>query len=90
MLILVDDSLGDVVANIRKDYPELHIVGGSEMAVKNFVEQFRLSAGSPLEDKGRVYIIDPLGNLMMSYPAGSDPTGIRKDLSRLLYASQIG
>jgi len=38
----------------------------------------------------RIYIIDPLGNLMMSYPADADPTGMRKDLARLLKASQIG
>lgn len=90
MLILADNSFRNSAVKIRMDYPDLTIVGGSKMAVRNFVEQFRLPAGSPLEDKGRVYIIDPLGNLMMSYPAGSDPTGIRKDLSRLLYVSHIG
>jgi len=90
MLILTGDSFRNSAAKIRMDYPELTVVGGSEMAMKSFVEQFRLPAGSPLGDKGRVYIIDPLGNLMMSYPAGSDPTGIRKDLSRLLYVSHIG
>jgi len=90
MVIMADDSLRNSATKIRMDYPELTIAGGSEMAMKSLVEQFRLPAGSPLEDMGRVYIIDPLGNLMMSYPAGSDPTGIRKDLSRLLYVSHIG
>ncbi len=38
----------------------------------------------------KIYIIDPLGNLMMSYDAGSKPEGIISDLKRLLRYSRIG
>lgn len=38
----------------------------------------------------RFYIIDPAGNLMMSYPPSADPNIIKKDIKRLLKASQIG
>jgi len=38
----------------------------------------------------RVYVIDPLGNLMMFYPGGAEPSGMKKDLERLLKVSQIG
>ena len=38
----------------------------------------------------RFYIIDPAGNLMMSYPADADPNFIKADIKRLLKASQIG
>lgn len=38
----------------------------------------------------RVYVIDPLGNLMMFYPGEADPSGMKKDLERLLKVSQIG
>ena len=37
-----------------------------------------------------IFIIDPLGNLVLRYPNGFDPTGMKKDLSRLLRASRIG
>jgi hypothetical protein len=37
-----------------------------------------------------LYLIDPLGNLVLSYPADPDIRGIAKDLARLLKASQIG
>lgn len=37
-----------------------------------------------------MWIIDPLGNLMMSYPSGSDPLRVRKDISKLLFNSRIG
>jgi hypothetical protein len=37
-----------------------------------------------------VYLIDPLGNLMMLYPAGARPKGMLEDLKRLLRLSSIG
>ncbi len=37
-----------------------------------------------------IFIIDPLGNLVLRYPRGFNPTGMKKDLSRLLRASRIG
>jgi hypothetical protein len=36
----------------------------------------------------RIYVIDPLGNLMMRFPADPDPRRMLKDLSRLLRHSQ--
>ncbi len=38
----------------------------------------------------RVYLIDPLGNLMMSYAADAKPKGMLQDLKRLLGLSQVG
>ena len=37
-----------------------------------------------------VYIVDPLGNLMMRFPRDPDPSKMLKDLKRLLRLSQIG
>jgi len=37
-----------------------------------------------------IYLIDPLGNLMMRFPRNPDPRLMIKDLGRLLKASQIG
>jgi cytochrome oxidase Cu insertion factor (SCO1/SenC/PrrC family) len=37
-----------------------------------------------------IYVIDPLGNLMMRYPRDPDPQLMIKDLKRLLKASGIG
>ena len=37
-----------------------------------------------------IYVIDPLGNLMMRFPRDPDPQRMVKDLARLLKASQIG
>lgn len=37
-----------------------------------------------------IYVIDPLGNLMMRYPRDADPRKIVKDIKRLLQVSGIG
>lgn len=37
-----------------------------------------------------VYIVDPLGNLMMRFPENVDPKRLIKDMKLLLKASQIG
>ena len=37
-----------------------------------------------------IYMIDPLGNLMMRFPKDADPNKIKKDVTKLLKASSIG
>jgi hypothetical protein len=37
-----------------------------------------------------IWLIDPLGNLVLSYPADPDIKGLARDLARLLQASRIG
>jgi hypothetical protein len=42
------------------------------------------------ETADRLYLIDPLGNLMMSYAPDAKPKGLLEDLKRLLGLSQVG
>ena len=44
--------------------------------------------GTAMED--HIYIIDPLGNLMLRFPKDADPNKMKKDISKLLRASAIG
>jgi hypothetical protein len=37
-----------------------------------------------------VFVVDPLGNLMMRYDVRDDPKGLREDLKKLLELSHIG
>jgi hypothetical protein len=37
-----------------------------------------------------IYVVDPLGNLMLRFPRDPDPSKILKDLQRLLKYSRIG
>lgn len=43
------------------------------------------AAGHALSD--HLYVVDPMGNWMMRFPADADPAKVRKDLERLLRAS---
>ena len=38
---------------------------------------------------GSVYLVDPLGNIMMRYESGSDPNKLKQDLKRLLKWSKL-
>jgi hypothetical protein len=53
-----------------------------------------LAAWLPVEPGRRVedylYLVDPLGNLMMRFPADGEPARIKRDLARLLKASRVG
>ncbi|MVW78456.1 SCO family protein [Bordetella sp. 02P26C-1] len=39
---------------------------------------------------GPIWVIDPLGNLMLQFPAEADGVRVRKDISKLVYNSRIG
>ncbi len=63
------------------------------IAVRNGPEAAPVLATLPERDSARaprVYVIDPLGNLMMSYAADANPKGMLEDLKRLLRLSSIG
>jgi cytochrome oxidase Cu insertion factor (SCO1/SenC/PrrC family) len=90
MLIVKDAKTRDWLNYAIKDYPGMRAVVGPPEAVDALARQFALPVGSPLDNLNRVYLVDPLGNFMMSYPADADPTGMRKDLARLLRISRIG
>ena len=53
-----------------------------------------LTGWLPVEQGGKIsdhmYLIDPLGNLMMRFPKNADPKQVSKDLGKLLKASAIG
>ncbi len=51
---------------------------------------FRLFDGDTPLLAGRLYLVDPMGNLMLAWSAGTDPGGIIADLKRLLRYSGAG
>lgn len=64
------------------EHPQL-IIAAPELS-----ESFRSTLGD--YNNGQIFLIDPLGNLMMSYKSGVDMGDIRKDLGHLLRISNIG
>jgi hypothetical protein len=58
------------------------------------VDPARVQAWLPADAGGtpadHMYMIDPLGNLMMRFPRDADPNKVKKDIAKLLRASRIG
>lgn len=73
---------------LRKDYPNMRFLTGNTGTIKKLAQQFALPAGSPLDMPARIYVVDPAGNFMMSYPADAQGEGMRRDLGRLLKISK--
>ncbi len=90
VFVVTDATALDWLRYTLKDYPGMEIFTGPAAAVRALAEQFVLPGGGPPDRLHRVYVVDPLGNLMMSYPADADPSRMNKDLSFLLKASHIG
>jgi cytochrome oxidase Cu insertion factor (SCO1/SenC/PrrC family) len=57
--------------------------------LREFSEAVGASPGQ-VGQAGRIYIVDPLGNLMMSYAPTAAPRGLLEDLKKLLRLSHIG
>ncbi len=74
---------------LEKEYRDMAVQLISAEQFEQLDPLFRVDDG-PLLDTERVYIIDPLGNLMMYYPPDADPGGMLKDLKKLLKYSKIG
>lgn len=90
LMVVTDTTALDGLRDTLAEYPGMRVAIGPRGAVRQLAGEFALPVGGPLDNLHRLYIVDPLGNLMMSYPADADPRGIHKDLGLLLKASQIG
>lgn len=90
LLVVADKGALDKLRIQLRDYPGMTVITGPPGSVRAFSEELALPVGTPLDGLGRIYLLDPLGRLMMSYPADADPSGMRKDLKRLLKVSRIG
>jgi len=83
---------GDIrnLAEIGRQYPDLAVVTVGASLSQALQDWLAVDGGAKAPDGSRVYMIDPLGNYMMYYVPGFDPSGMRKDLARLLRVSHIG
>ena len=69
---------------------DLLIARLDEASDREFLALFPGTGSTPASAAGRIYIIDPLGNLMMSYAPTAPPKGLLEDLKKLLKLSRIG
>lgn len=65
---------------------DLYLARASDEFLNSLARDIQKSALA----NGQVWLMDPLGNLMMWYDSGFDPYGLYHDLKRLLKVSRLG
>ncbi len=70
---------------LLREYDGTHFLRASRAELERFLEP---QPGARLED--HVFMIDPIGNLMLRWPKDADPNRMKRDLGKLLKASRIG
>jgi cytochrome oxidase Cu insertion factor (SCO1/SenC/PrrC family) len=90
VFIVTGSQALDALRYTVRDYPGTLTYTAARDELEKLARAFAVPAGSPLAGLHRVYLLDPLGNLVLSYAADADPSGMRKDLTRLLHVSRIG
>lgn len=85
-----DDDCCDL-KELQAAHPDLILIRGSS-ADEPLLARLPAPAGGAAVafNSQRVYLIDPLGNVMMFYGPASKPKGMLEDLKRLLRLSSIG
>lgn len=74
---------------LQQQYPDLIVVNRPASELMALMVQFDLGE-SPAGQAQRVYVVDPLSYLMMSYSIETPARDIRKDLGRLLAYAWAG
>jgi hypothetical protein len=70
---------------LAREHPGLEVLDATVPGAQPLIAQF------PGEGREHtLFVVDPLGNLVMSYDAREDPRGLLQDLQRLLRLSHIG
>jgi len=77
------------LSDLQKQYPDLIILNQPSADVAALAKQFDVNGVSAYTSE-RVYMVDPLGNLMLSYSNQVKPVDMRKDWVRLLKYSWAG
>ncbi|MDD2932718.1 MAG: hypothetical protein HOP26_00840 [Methylotenera sp.] len=77
------------VAELKQTYPDMLILNQPTVEISTLGNQFNIKNEQAIS-ANRIYLVDPLGHLMMSYTPTTDPALIRKDITRLMKYSWAG
>ena len=83
-LLLDDASPADQAQSLLAIYPQYHLIRDPSGLLREALERIQQNLSGQGGPARGVYIIDPLGNIMMYYEDGSEPGFIKQDLKRLL------
>ena len=88
-LLLDESSPADQAKSLLAIYPEFHLIRDPSGILSEALAGIQQKLSGQAGPAKGVYMIDPLGNIMMYYKAGSDPNYIKQDLKRLLTWSKL-
>ncbi len=80
-LWLINDNVGPD-NELIKQYEDTYFVSAKDSEILRYIETQETQTK-------HIYLIDPIGNLMMRFPEDVDGTKMGHDLKRLLHVSQI-
>ncbi|MDG4554799.1 MAG: cytochrome oxidase assembly protein [Candidatus Competibacter sp.] len=86
-LLLLDEMPEDKLRQWLVAEHAAMLLGSANAKTRNSLPE---AFGQPGLSGDWVYLLDPLGNLLMRYPVTVDPSDMLKDLRRLLRLSKIG
>ena len=75
------------LAYLQGEHPDLLVARADGAEARALLEVFAKPAAGAA---GHIYVVDPLGNLMMHYAPDAPPRGLLDDLKKLLKLSHIG
>ena len=74
-----------------REHPDLAVaILGDDADSRALLAQFPVYGGVAAAEAGRQYLVDPLGNLVLSYAASAPDKALLKDVKKLLRLSHIG
>ena len=89
-VLLLTEQTASELTKMLVDFRGQQVINTDLIEAYILLEKFRLTTTDNPLGAGRIYIIDPLGNLMMSFEPDANPRDIIQDLKKLLRASRIG
>lgn len=75
---------------LAREHPDLLVARVEDAASAALLEPFPSYDGVPVAAASRIYLVDPLGNLLMSYAPAAPDKALLSDLKKLLRLSHIG
>lgn len=90
VFILLEERGLDRLPTTLKEYQPVTVLRGDRAGIERLVAQFAIDGRPRPAGEARIYIVDPLGNLVLHYGPERPPGLINKDLYRLLQVSRVG
>lgn len=89
LLLLAQADNKAVLNELEAIYPLFTLATDPDGTFSDRLRQAAPGEQSAALAAGNTYLMDPLGNIMLFYEAGTDPNDLKKDLKRLLTWSKL-